>query len=85
MSDEGFWWENSIGYHYATLEWLQLFMMISNQQGIPLHNLLVNRTDQKGTKSIKSMYSAPLLLSLPDFSLPDLNDAGGIFSLMDSF
>lgn len=75
--DDGIWYENSFGYHFFALNALQFHVGVAMKQGVRLDLLSVNRLDNLGLKSIKSMYLAPIFLIKPDYVLPDLNDAAG--------
>lgn len=77
MMDDGIWYENSFGYHFFALSALQFHVGVAMKQGVRLDLLQVNKTDNSGVKSVKSMYSAPIFLAKPDYVLPDLNDAAG--------
>lgn len=77
MMDDGIWYENSFGYHFFALSALQFHVAVAMKQGVRLDQLYVNKTDNSGLKSIKSMYLGPIYLIKPDYVLPDLNDAAG--------
>eukprot|EP00026_Physarum_polycephalum_P000946 Phypoly_transcript_00947.p1 GENE.Phypoly_transcript_00947~~Phypoly_transcript_00947.p1 ORF type:complete len:1258 (+),score=163.50 Phypoly_transcript_00947:35-3808(+) len=77
VSDDGFWWENSIAYHFYALSAMQWLLAVSGRRGNNLCNARVTRNDHKGTKTIESMYIAPIQILEPlrvGWGTPSLND-----------
>lgn len=77
VMDDGFWYENSFGYHYLAQTAFQFQTSIAWQQGSALPTLLFNRTDGLGFKSLKTMLITPIYLAMPNWNFPNLNDGGG--------
>jgi hypothetical protein len=66
ITDDGLWYEGSIGYHYYTMQALWPLVEAARCAGI---NLYTNR--------YKTMYDAPLALALPNGDPPGFNDGSG--------
>eukprot|EP01113_Clastostelium_recurvatum_P017551 TRINITY_DN2063_c0_g1_i5.p1 TRINITY_DN2063_c0_g1~~TRINITY_DN2063_c0_g1_i5.p1 ORF type:complete len:1048 (-),score=188.96 TRINITY_DN2063_c0_g1_i5:16-3159(-) len=77
LSDDGFWWENSLGYHYYTLRAMQWLLFVCSRSGLDLSLIKESRLDGKGDKYIEMMYFSPLDIVEPlssGWAFPSLND-----------
>lgn len=66
VTDDGLWWEGSLGYHQYTMQALWPLAEAARLADIDLYS-----------DRYRSLYMAPLLLALPDGSSPGFNDSAG--------
>ncbi len=66
MTDDGLWYEGSLGYHRYTMEALWPLAEAARLQGINLYS-----------DRYRTMFEAPLALALPDGESPGFNDNSG--------
>lgn len=64
VTEEGFWWEVSLSYHYYSLDAIVRTLRILQATGASF--------DDGGV--LRRMFLAPILVSLPDLKLPSVND-----------
>ncbi len=64
---DGFWWEGSWDYHFFTLNAMIDLAEMGARAGI----------DTYAQPNLRAMWSAPLLMALPDLALPRFNDDSG--------
>jgi hypothetical protein len=63
---DGFWWENSWGYHFFTLKALVYMAEMGARNGL----------DSYTAPNLRKMLTAPLQMAAPDLTLPPFNDSG---------
>jgi hypothetical protein len=66
VTDEGLWWEGSLGYHRYTMDALWPMVEAARRNGIDIP-----------TERYRLMYDAPLALALPNADAPGFNDSAG--------
>lgn len=66
VTDEGLWWEGSLGYHFMVMHALVLLAEAAHHAGIDLYS-----------ERFLRMWDAPLALALPDGNPPGFNDNPG--------
>lgn len=66
VTDDGLWWEGSLGYHRYTMEALWPLAEAARRAGIDLY-----------TDRYRRLYDAPLALALPNGDPPGFNDSAG--------
>jgi len=66
VTDDGLWWEGSLGYHQYTLAALWPLAEAARLNGIDLYS-----------ERYRKMFDAPLLLALPNGDPPGFNDNAG--------
>ncbi len=66
VTDDGLWWEGSLGYHQYTLQALWPLAEAARHAGIDLYS-----------ERYAKMYDAPLALALPNGDAPGFNDNSG--------
>jgi hypothetical protein len=66
ITDDGLWFEGSLGYHYYTMQAIWPLVEAARCAGINLY-----------TDRYKSLYDAPLALALPNGDPPGFNDGSG--------
>ena len=66
VTDDGLWYEGSLGYHHYTMSALWPLAEAARLQGVDLFS-----------DRFRSMFDAPLNLALPDGQAPGFNDNGG--------
>ncbi|MCX6636415.1 MAG: heparinase II/III family protein [Acidobacteria bacterium] len=66
VTDDGLWWEGSVGYHQYTVQALWPLAEAARRQGIDLF-----------TERYSRMYDAPLALAFPNGDSPGFNDNAG--------
>lgn len=66
VTEDGLWWEGSLGYHQYTLAALWPLAEIARAHGIDLY-----------TERYRRMFDAPLALALPNGDPPGFNDSPG--------
>lgn len=78
MLDDGLWYEGSLGYHFLSLGGYETLAEVALRHGTDLYHMTVPMTnDPSRTKSFRDMYLSPVLVALPDLTLPAINDGGG--------
>ena len=65
-TDDGLWWEGSLGYHRYTMQALWPLAEAARLAGIDLYS-----------DRYRTLYDAPLALALPDGDSPGFNDSAG--------
>ena len=66
VTDDGLWFEGSLGYHHYTMEGLWPLAEAARLAGTDLY-----------TERYRTLYDAPLALALPDGDAPGFNDSSG--------
>jgi len=66
VNAQGMWFEGAWGYHFFTLEALMPLTEAAYHCGIDLY---------KGDDKLKGLFTAPLMLAMPDGRLPAFNDS----------
>jgi hypothetical protein len=66
VTDDGLWWEGSLGYHRYTMEALWPLAEAARRAGIDLY-----------TDRYRRLYDAPIALALPNGDPPGFNDSAG--------
>ena len=66
VTDDGLWWEGSMGYHHYTMAALWPLAEAARHAGIDLYS-----------DRYRALYDAPLALALPDGEPPGFNDSPG--------
>jgi len=66
VTDDGLWFEGSLGYHQYTMQALWPLAEAARQAGINLYS-----------ERYRKLYEAPLALALPDGAAPGFNDSSG--------
>ncbi|MBI4333609.1 MAG: alginate lyase family protein [Chloroflexi bacterium] len=66
-SADGFWWEGSWGYHFYTLDPMLLLAEMGERAGMNTY----------AQSNLRAMFTAPLLMAMPDLALPRFNDDTG--------
>ena len=66
VTADGFWYEGSWGYHFYALNALMQLSEMASRGGY----------DAYANPAMRSMFEAPLLFAMPDWTLPQFNDSG---------
>ncbi len=66
VTDDGLWWEGSLGYHQYTMDALWPLAEAARRAGIDLYDARYHK-----------LYEAPLALAFPNGDAPGFNDNGG--------
>jgi oligo-alginate lyase len=66
VTEDGIWWEGSLGYHQYTMEAVWPLAEAARHAGIDLYS-----------DRLRSLWEAPLALALPDGDSPGFNDSHG--------
>ncbi len=67
VTDDGLWYEGSLGYHHYTMSALWQLAEAARHAGIDLYS-----------DRYRSMFDAPLALAFPNGDAPGFNDGGGL-------
>lgn len=78
VTDDGQWYEGAWGYHFYTMNAIAPLAEAGARCGLGLYQFEANG------KSYRKLFEGPLMLAMPNFSLPAFNDSGTVNLLSEN-